>query len=535
MIKASALLVVAFCITWLLKQRAAAERHVVWTAAILSAAALPVLTLLLPSWHPALAQRVAAALPAISVTNTGTRTPHGADVVFRADGIDQTLLSRAWPLLWFAGSMTGLLFFGIGTIQQRRLARRSSASSDHGLARITADLTRKLGCRRSVHLRESLDQPMPMTWGVFRPQILLPNCVGDWSEERKRMVIAHELAHVQRMDWFVQTVAQIACAVYWFNPLFWIACKHLYRESEHACDDAVINLGVDAREYASHLLHIARTVRQSGGVWSATLAMARQSTLEKRFATLLKSKRDRRGVTRKAVLSIAALTLIAVVPLAAIRISTAAALPTASDDASRAQSALPKVEQYTTPPLYSDEARARAIEGIVTVEVRIGVDGTVKRLRVVKGLGYGLDENALLAVRDWRFAPARRNGRPLEATTQIDVEFNLRNAELNEEIANDMATRIGPGVTPPQVVHRIDPEYFTAGRRETLQGPVVLDAVILEDGTPKIVRVIRSLEWELDEIAINALRQWRFSPAMQDGNPVKVRMNIAVTFQPKVG
>jgi protein TonB len=58
----------------------------------------------------------------------------------------------------------------------------------------------------------------------------------------------------------------------------------------------------------------------------------------------------------------------------------------------------------------------------------------------------------------------------------------------------------------------------------------VLDAVILEDGTPKIVRVIQSLEWELDEIAINALKQWKFSPATVDGRPVKVRMNIAVRF-----
>ena len=173
------------------------------------------------------------------------------------------------------------------------------------------------------------------------------------------------------------------------------------------------------------------------------------------------------------------------------------------------------------------------IEGIVTVEVRIGVDGTVTRLQVLRGLGHGLDENALLAVRDWRFIPARRNGVLIEATTQIDVEFNLRNAELNEEIANDMATRVGPGVTPPQVVHRLEPQYSPTTKHPA--GAVVLDAVILEDGTPKIVRVIRSLDWELDETAINALKQWRFSPAMKDGRPVKVRMNIAVNFQSESG
>src|SRR5262249_53888235 len=141
------------------------------------------------------------------------------------------------------------------------------------------------------------------------------------------------------------------------------------------------------------------------------------------------------------------------------------------------------------------------------------------------------DENALLAVRAWRFLPAKRSGVAVEATTQIDVEFNLRTAELNEEIANDMATRVGPGVSPPQVVHRLEPQYSPAAMRGRPSGSVVLDAVILEDGTPKIIRVIQSLDWELDEAAIHALQQWRFSPALKDGAPVRVRMNIAVNFQ----
>ena len=57
----------------------------------------------------------------------------------------------------------------------------------------------------------------------------------------------------------------------------------------------------------------------------------------------------------------------------------------------------------------------------------------------------------------------------------------------------------------------------------------MLDAIIPEDGIPRVIRVIRSLDWQFDESAINALQQWRFSPAMKDGNPVKVRMNDTAT------
>jgi len=58
----------------------------------------------------------------------------------------------------------------------------------------------------------------------------------------------------------------------------------------------------------------------------------------------------------------------------------------------------------------------------------------------------------------------------------------------------------------------------------------VLDVVLLEDGRPKIVRILQSLDPELDESAVRQFEQWRFSPAMKNGRPVKVRMNAEVRF-----
>jgi TonB family protein len=521
--KASVILAAACFLSWLLRRHSAAERHAVWAAAFASAAVLPILTSLLPSWQPHLAQRIASAFPVISAPATGSGLPPDSQVMFQAESIETSLFAGIWPLLWFAGAAAALVVFATGLVRQNWLLRRSVAVADPVLLRIASEAARDLGCHRRIQLRRSLTQTMPMTWGVCRPRILLPDCMDEWPEDRKRVVIAHEVAHVQRLDRLFHALAQILCSVYWFNPLYWVACNRLYRESEQACDDAVINLGIDARNYAAHLLAIARGLTHSS-FWSGALAMARPSTLERRFASLLQAQLQRNAVTSRAVFGIAITTLCLVLPLAAVHISNPSVLTSQPD------LALPTIDQYTIPPLYSDEARARGIEGFVTVEVRVGVEGTVERLQVVKKLGYGLDENALVAVRDWRFFPARRNGVAIEATTQIDVEFNLRNAEINEEIANDMAMRIGPGVSPPQVVRRIEPVYPPAATRPKPMGAVILDAVILEDGTPKIVRIIRSLNWELDEIAINALKQWRFSPAMKDGNPIKVRMNIAVGF-----
>jgi TonB family protein len=183
----------------------------------------------------------------------------------------------------------------------------------------------------------------------------------------------------------------------------------------------------------------------------------------------------------------------------------------------------PQVVEYTSPPLYSAEAKRRAIEGIVTIRVALDTHGAVTAARVLRPLGYGLDENALVAVRHWRFRPARDQGTTTSVEADVDVEFSLRHEVLNELMANDMATQVGPGVTPPRVVRTVTPSLRARGR-------VVLDVVLQEDGVPRVVRVLQSAGALLDASAVDAVEQWRFRPAIRDGHPVKVRMTTEIDF-----
>jgi TonB family protein len=75
--------------------------------------------------------------------------------------------------------------------------------------------------------------------------------------------------------------------------------------------------------------------------------------------------------------------------------------------------------------VYTDEARRRGIQGNVIVQAYFDARGNITVLKVVKGLGYGLDENALAILKDWRFAPALRNGLPVSAVAEIEVPFTL--------------------------------------------------------------------------------------------------------------
>ena len=77
-------------------------------------------------------------------------------------------------------------------------------------------------------------------------------------------------------------------------------------------------------------------------------------------------------------------------------------------------------------PTYTEEARKRAIEGDVVLEIVVRRDGTVGNLRVVRSLGAGLEQKAIEAVRQWRFGPAKRQGTPVEVMVEVAVEFKLR-------------------------------------------------------------------------------------------------------------
>jgi TonB family protein len=77
-------------------------------------------------------------------------------------------------------------------------------------------------------------------------------------------------------------------------------------------------------------------------------------------------------------------------------------------------------------PDYSEEARRRGIEGDVVFEIVVRRDGSVGDVRLLQGLGYGLDQRAMQAVRQWRFDPARRKGVPVDVLVEVSVEFKLR-------------------------------------------------------------------------------------------------------------
>ncbi|HZT42032.1 MAG TPA: M56 family metallopeptidase [Chthonomonadaceae bacterium] len=224
-------------------------------------------------------------------------------------------------LLWQAGvwTLTAQLLAALWRVA--RLQRRCRIVTEGRLADLVLDVARTLGVRRPVVLRMAPERlsVVPMTWGVLRPVVLLPALAEDWTEERLRVVLLHEMAHVRRGDWLTQRLAQAICLLYWFHPPVWLLARRLRIESERACDDCVLSAGVPAVDYARHLLAVVRTTQGAQAVLAPTVAMAQASQIEQRLRAILAARRDRRAMTRRMLFLALGIAAAALLPLATVR------------------------------------------------------------------------------------------------------------------------------------------------------------------------------------------------------------------------
>ena len=324
-LKSTLVLGVAWLLSTLLRRRSAAARHIVWTAAAAALVALPVLSLVLPALRIRAANRV---LPAESslvfrTSSAASATPGNAVAVGLPAPANATP-ARAVPnrpmtgkdalvILWTIGLAAGFIQMLAGSAALWRTRRRARISPDQ----LTADaLAARFGIDHAVQVLEA-GSVMPMTFGVLRPIVLLPETARTWSEDRREVVLLHELAHIARGDAGTQVLARAALILHWWNPLAWMAWREFLKERERATDDLVLSAGTLASKYAGHLLEIARNLQLRAP--GAAVAMARRSELEGRLLSILDGQVERGHLRRNATLLAAIAAIAIIAPLAAVR------------------------------------------------------------------------------------------------------------------------------------------------------------------------------------------------------------------------
>jgi len=358
LIKSAVILSAAGLLTRSLRKASAASRHLVWSVAMASLLALPILSVVLPSW------RISAlpSLATIASVYDGAREVVGSKASVAAlapernpkpearllaerrpldIGAEFPASNPVWPrfdvtpgpvaparsgfdwevalsLAWLAGVLAVMARLTVGTTRVWLLTRQAHRVTESSWIILARTLATRLRLRRRVRIFKTERISMPMTWGLMRSDVLLPKEADHWSMECRWIVMAHELTHVKRRDCLMQALAQVACAIYWFNPLVWIAAWRLRVERELACDDHVLEAGAKASDYASHLVEIASSFGGANCGSPVAVGMA-CSHLESRVRSILDPNARRRGVNGLKVALAAVIAAVLTAPLAMLQ------------------------------------------------------------------------------------------------------------------------------------------------------------------------------------------------------------------------
>ncbi len=421
--KASVILAVTALAAASLRRASASSRHFVWTLGLLSALAVPALSVALPRWElpivrvrPSTVLGAGTGAPVTGIVNAsqvqgptapalspgeGAALRRGAASAAAAPGVSTEIpsasgVSISWRAIalfaWMAGAgvILGRMLLGLAAVQW--LSRRTPIVTDAPWLAQAESLARGLGLSQ-VRFRRTGASTMPMAWGIFRSSVLMPADADTWPAHRLRVVLLHELAHVKRRDCVTHLLAQVACAAYWFNPLAWMAARRLRTERERACDDLVLASGTRGSDYADQLLDIARVMRAGrfpAVLGGASLAMAHRSQLEGRLMAILDPSVPRSGLTRSRAVGAAVVFALLIVPVASVQPWAEERLP--SNAAVKATGAeVPQPQEALTPqrPIESypgqaadDNRRAakteRLIQGVLQDNVQGAVQGAIQ-------------------------------------------------------------------------------------------------------------------------------------------------------------
>ncbi|HYE31646.1 MAG TPA: M56 family metallopeptidase [Methylomirabilota bacterium] len=217
-------------------------------------------------------------------------------------------------LSWAGGAISVFMRAALGRLTANRWLQRSSPLRPRDLAKLRASLHAELQ-GLEVRIAAKGDALAPITWGVWKPVILLPEEAYSWDASRLRVVLLHEIAHVRRVDNGSQLLALLVCALFWFNPLLWLSARRLEAESEIAADDLAIAGGVKPSEYAQELLALAAGLGTHRARRFCETAMVTRSTLEERLRTILKQRGSRGELNARSLMAPASVFICGVIAL----------------------------------------------------------------------------------------------------------------------------------------------------------------------------------------------------------------------------
>ena len=452
--------------------------------------------------------------------------------------------SAAVVVIVGAGIALRLLWLLYGVI---RLARFSSQTPEVMPPAIAGPIEGQL--RVSPRYIQQTGDRGPWTFGFLQPTVALPASFDALVPAFQRAVICHELLHIKRRDIAIAFCEELAVAALWFHPWMWLLRARIRVAREQVVDSRVVALLGNRDEYVRCLVDIsghdlAPHFSQAGA------GMLRPHELRARVDAMFKESRMSRmrfavaGFAFIAVTIATGLIAAAAMPLrmngpsvvSGFSRTPAAQLPTTAE--------APRRQINKTYPEYPQDALERGIRGTVIVDITVNAAGDVTTAAVASG-PQELRASALKAVLGLKYTPGSST-----TAMKIAVEYTLTGSSWGVRIGDAMsnsrtrttapesgggrldasgAYRVGGNLQAPKKLKDVPPVYPTLAKESRVQGVVILEARIDESGNVSDTRVLRSIPL-LDQAAIDAVKQWQYTPTLMNGVAVPVIMTVTVNF-----
>lgn len=498
-------------------------------------------------------------------TKAGPALPAGANIWVSSVDVVASAGRAAWlPMaVWIvlAGIVVRLAYVAFGLVRLGRLRRsgRSASAAEYD------DLQQALGTHAEIRY---VHEGQPVTWGIWRPIVILPEGLTSQPAEIQRAVVAHELLHVRRRDWLWVIGEELLRTALWFHPAMWWLVARVRLAREEAVDEFTVRVTGQRRAYLEALLAFADATPLAPGA-----AFGRRASLFRRI----------RLISKEAVMSSSRVALACAVLVFGVVAGSRYAVkafplmqapgviqPGAQPSAASEPGPLERSAKAITPEnpiprrtyfvMPMNPVKSGAPTEVVTLRITINALGGVGEVRVwppPPNPQPPTFQAAIDAVRQWVYDP------PAEGPISFNVTFafaggpDARVVAYGSPIGTDggaagivpppppppppppwvregtgpvgTPVRIGGSIKPPVKTKDVRPAYTPEALANKVQGVVILDVVVGPEGRVDEARVLRSIPL-LDQAALDAVEQWEFTPTLLNGTPVPVLMTVTVNF-----
>ncbi|NOR53737.1 MAG: TonB family protein [Candidatus Aminicenantes bacterium] len=446
-------------------------------------------------------------------------------------------------IIWGIGLLYMILRFVLGVISVRNLKKGMVEVCNPRISAIMNSAERMFSNQNKVRLFVSQNAPYPMAVGIFKPIILIPESqLHKLRNSQIRGILLHELSHIYHKDQVTGILQRLITALNWWNPLAYTISTSHSRAREEISDNYVL-LQNDSKEYAECLINLAEKVALLKRLPVSIGLASPHIPLKDRVKHILSKERNMDTNLKKSTITLMVLTaFLVLLGIAGSRLTFATAKPEASIE--KADLVLPDLQEQNqqdqeekkkksekknvkppklikmVKPVYPKAVKKAGIKGVVTLEATTDKYGRVQGVKVLNSVPE-LDQAAIDAVKQWIYEPMIIDGEPRGVMFVVTCTFRL-----------DEPVRAVGDIKPPKLIKEVKPVYPKAARKAGIKGIVIIEVTTDVYGRVIDTKILKSIP-DLDQAAMDAVKQWVYEPMIIDEKPRGVIFVVTVTFNLK--